>query len=152
MYRFHGTWFMNWYTKRHRIQNSCNQYMRDKTISTLQILLPRERIIKKPRCYPLGMWPKYLFITWGTLPRCSRFALRLIQRLIHDFITSSLDYCNALLSGLPKKAIAQLQNIRNAAAQVLTKTRWRAHITLVYRSLHWLPVSFRIHLNILLLV
>jgi hypothetical protein len=51
------------------------------------------------------------------------------ERLIHAFITSRLDFCNALLSGLPKKAIGQLHNIQNAAAWVLTKTRLRADIT-----------------------
>ena len=66
------------------------------------------------------------------------------ERLIHAFITSSLDYCNVLLSGLPKKAIGQLKKIQNAAAQVLTKTRQRAHITPVLRFLTWLPVSCRI--------
>jgi hypothetical protein len=74
------------------------------------------------------------------------------ERLFHAFITSRHDYCNALLSGLPKKANGQLQNIQNAAARTLTKTRRRAHITPVLRSLHWLPVSFRIHFKILLLV
>ena len=59
--------------------------------------------------------------------RCVRFYLRLIQILF--FITSRLDYCNAFLSGLPKKGIGQLQNIQNAAAWVLAKTRLRAHIT-----------------------
>src|SRR4029434_4279009 len=58
------------------------------------------------------------------------------ERLMHAFITSRPDYCNSLLSGLAKKAISQLQTIRNATARVLTKTRRRAHITPVLKSLH----------------
>lgn len=38
----------------------------------------------------------------------------------------------------------QLQNIQNAAAQVLTKTRWRAHITPVLKSLDWFRIDFKI--------
>jgi hypothetical protein len=52
----------------------------------------------------------------------------------------------------PKKVIGQLQKIQNATAWVLTKTRRREHITPVLRSLHWLPVSFRVHFKILPLV
>ena len=74
------------------------------------------------------------------------------ERLMHCFISSRLDYCNALLSGLPKKEVSRLQIVQNAAARVLTGTRRRAHITPILKSLHWLPVSFRIDFKVLLLV
>ena len=74
------------------------------------------------------------------------------KTLIHAFVFSRLDYCNALLSGLPKKTTDRLQLVQNAAARVLTKTKMREHITPVLASLHWLPVVFRIDFKILLLV
>uniref|UniRef100_A0A3B1IUE7 Reverse transcriptase domain-containing protein n=1 Tax=Astyanax mexicanus TaxID=7994 RepID=A0A3B1IUE7_ASTMX len=74
------------------------------------------------------------------------------EKLIHAFVFSRLDYCNALFTGLPKSTTDRLQLVQNAAARVLTRTKKREHITPVLASLHWLPVSFRIDFKILLLV
>ena len=42
--------------------------------------------------------------------------------------------------------------IQNSAARVLTKTKRRDHITPILKSLHWLPISYRIYFKALLLV
>ena len=40
------------------------------------------------------------------------------------FIFSRLDYCNGVFTGLTKTYIRKLQLIQNAAARVLTNTKW----------------------------
>ena len=52
----------------------------------------------------------------------------------------------------PKKTISSLQLLPNSAAGVLMKTRRQVHITPVLKSLHWIPVCFRIGFKVLLLV
>ncbi len=74
------------------------------------------------------------------------------EKLVHAFISSRLDYCNALFPGLTKQALYKLQLIQNAAARVLTKTKRCEHITPILASLHWLPVKHRIDFKILLTV
>lgn len=75
-----------------------------------------------------------------------------LEKVIHAFISSRLDYCNALYVGLSQGSIARLQLVQNAAARFLTNTPKRVHITPVLYSLHWLPVQFRIDFKILLFV
>ncbi len=45
------------------------------------------------------------------------------EMLIHAFMTSGLDYCNALLGGCSACLINKLQMVQNAAARVLSRTR-----------------------------
>ncbi len=63
------------------------------------------------------------------------------ETLIHLFMTSRLDYCNALLGGSSACLINKLQLVQNAAARVLTRTRKYDHISPVLSTLHWLPIK-----------
>ena len=74
-----------------------------------------------------------------------------MERLVHAFISSRLDYCNALLYGLPAREINRLQKIQNSAARLISGTKKHDHIVPVLKSLHWLPVKARIEYKILLL-
>ncbi len=72
------------------------------------------------------------------------------EKLVHAFMTSRLDYCNALLGGCPASSINKLQIVKNAAARVLTRSRKYDHITPILKSLHWLPINICISYKILL--
>ncbi len=73
------------------------------------------------------------------------------EKLVHAFMTSRLDYCNALLGGCPASSINKLQIVQNAAARVLTRSRKYDHITPILQSLDWLPIKFCISYKILYL-
>ena len=69
----------------------------------------------------------------------------------HAFITSRLDYCNSLLSGISKSLMGKLQRIMNTAARILTRKKMDNHITPILKTLHWLPVAQRCAFKIALL-
>jgi len=60
--------------------------------------------------------------------------------VVQAFISSRLDYCNAILHGLPDRLMRRLQSVQSAAARLITGVPWRYHITLILWQLHWLPV------------
>ena len=72
--------------------------------------------------------------------------------VVHAFVTSKLDYCNALLYCLPKYQLQRLQYVQNTAARVVLQMSRFQHITPVLCERHWLPIQYRILFKILLLV
>jgi hypothetical protein len=73
------------------------------------------------------------------------------EKVCHAFVTSVLDYGNALLYGITEANLQKLQRIQNCAARIVTKTRKDQRMTPVLKELHWLPVKARIQYKITLL-
>ncbi len=110
-------------------------------------------------------FPRARFLDPSSSPhtRSCRFALHNIRKirpfltehaaqlLVQALVISRLDYCNALLAGLPSNTIKPLQMIQNAAARLVFNEPKRAHVTPLFVSLHWLPVAARIQFKTLML-
>ncbi len=73
------------------------------------------------------------------------------QFLVQALVISRLDYCNALLAGLPSCTIKPLQMILNAAARLVFSKPKRTHVTPLFVSLHWLLFAARIKFKTLML-
>ena len=123
-------------------------------------------ISPSPSVRNLGTWfdPHYQIILHITKTCSSAFyylynirhirkylSRRSSETLIHAFITSTLDYYNSLLYGLPKYQLSKLQRVMNASAHLVYCAPKSHHITPLLRELHWLPVCYRIEYKIILL-
>ncbi len=73
------------------------------------------------------------------------------EMLINAFMTSRLDYCNALLGGCSARLVNKLHLVQNAATRVLTRTRMYEYISQVLSILHWLSIKHHIYIKILLI-
>ena len=76
----------------------------------------------------------------------------LTSRLCNSLVISRLDYCNSVLSGVPKCSLRPLQLALNMAARLVFKARRSCHVSPLLDQLKWLPVDKRIEQKILTLV
>ena len=70
--------------------------------------------------------------------------LALAKQIAVALVTSKLDYCNSPLHEIPAKFLQKLQRVQNCLARVVTKAPRFCHSIPLLKSLHWLPIKFRI--------
>ncbi len=80
------------------------------------------------------------------------FSEHATQLLVQALVLSRLDYCNALLSGLPASSIKPLQLIEKAAEKLIFNEHKRSHVTPLFINLYWLPIAARIKFKALMCV
>ena len=64
--------------------------------------------------------------------------------LIRGLVTSHLDYCNAIFTGLPKVLLKLLQKVQNIAAKLVLGYNKYDSSTIALKALYWLPLKKRI--------
>ena len=71
--------------------------------------------------------------------------------LANALVSSRLDYCSSLLSGIVETDLTKPQRVSNHLARVVTKSPPFTRSVPLLRSFHWLPVKYRVHFKICLL-
>src|SRR5260221_14470919 len=76
-----------------------------------------------------------------------------MKTLLHAFITSRIDYCNALLAEQPACLLDRLQLVQNSASRLFAGCPRRSHVAHILRDdLHWLRIPQRITYKLCTLV
>ena len=73
------------------------------------------------------------------------------EKLIHAFVSSKIDYCNALLYGIRCADAAKLQRVQNYAARLVCSNNQISSEARL-EQVHWLDIRKRIVFKLLLLV
>ena len=79
------------------------------------------------------------------LRRIRRYmSLSVAKTIATALVSSRLDYCNSLLHNIAIKDITKLQRVQNCLARVVTRSPRFSRPVPLLKSLHWLPVRYRI--------
>ena len=79
------------------------------------------------------------------LRRIRRYmSLSVAKTIATALVSSRLDYCNSLLHNIAIKDITKLQRVQNCLTRVVTRSPRFSRSVPLQKSLHWLPVRYRI--------
>ena len=85
-----------------------------------------------------------LFYHIYDLRRFRRFiSLSVAKTIAAALVSSRFDYCNSVLYNTANKDIAKLQRVHFILGRVVTLSHFSRSVSLL-KSLHWLPVHYRI--------
>ena len=71
--------------------------------------------------------------------------------MVHTMTTSKLDYCNAILYGLPESTLKHFTRVQNLSARFISQHDKYEGITPVRKQFHRLPIRQFIHYKVLIL-
>ena len=75
-----------------------------------------------------------------------------MQQPVSALVWSSLDDCNAVLSGLPSTTLIPLRRVLNAAIRLVANLGPRDHMSIQMKELHLLPMKYRINFILCLMM
>ena len=87
--------------------------------------------------------------TLSHIKKC--FNKKSLEKIIHAYVTTRLDFCNSLYYGINDRILSKLQCLQNSCARFLVNLHRYAHVTPLLKQLHWLPVKERIVFKILVM-
>lgn len=75
-----------------------------------------------------------------------------LKTIVQALVLSRLDYCNAVLAGLPAATLRLYTSVLHSAARLVAHASRRDHISPILRQLSWLPISSRIIFKLCLII
>ena len=79
---------------------------------------------------------------------CRCLTAAVTKAIATSLVSSKLDYCNYILYNIPNREINKVQSVQNYLARVVTRSPRFCSVTPLLKSLHRLPVQFRIKYKI----
>ena len=93
----------------------------------------------------------HVFTTFGIYGAFAVTLIWIVQNCLRMLVSSRLGYCNSLLSRIAETDLTKLQRVLNRLAHAVPKSPPFTRGVPLLRSLHWLPVKYRVHFKICLL-